>query len=223
MVPDAEVTVIGQQLFDHEISMSKSVGNVHAPGTLGSKLLLKAGATMMAACLFMGLVIAETVPEQFHDAARILSVRTNASENVSIPKQSFGPLPPGSGGPPVFRQGVNTLCMCNLSPQKVYMIIDAPANNEGQHWSAGGYWVWNRKPCDCISAAIFQRYTQEGGTIQCSFRREDTPLDVKIPCSGRSFTYLSTSELSGRYACSGSPPTCAYSGYCQKHECWQTY
>jgi len=214
--------VVGQQLAHHEVNLSNAVDNLHAPRTLHSKVLFKAGATMMAAGLVMGLVIAETVPKQFHDASRMLAAHTNSSENVSVPKQGFRPLPGSGTLPPTHRYGVNTLCMCNLSPIKLYMIIDAP-NSQGQRWRMGGRKIWNGSPCDCMSAATFQKYTQEGATIRCTFRRETEAHYTEIPCGGRSFTYLSTSELSGRYACSGTPPTCAYSGYCSGHECWQTY
>lgn len=200
------------------------VETVQAARILHHKLLCKAGATMMAICLVMGLVIAETAPEQFHDVSRMLSAHTNSSENASTPKLSFQPLP-GSGTlpPPVSIQGVNTLCMCNLSPQKVYMIIDAPAPREGYQWRAAGSWIWNARPCDCMSAATFQKYTREGGKIRCSFRRATDTHYKEYRCTGESYTYLSTSQFAGRYACSGSPPTCRYSGPCSGHACLQTY
>jgi len=215
--------MVGKKLADHEVILSKTVETVHAPRTLHGKLLFQAVATLMAACLVMGLVIAETVPEGLHDVSRMLSAHTNSSQNVSAPKLIFMPLPGFGTLPPVSTQGVNTLCMCNLSPMRVYMIIDAPAPAEGYHWRAGGDYVWNGRPCDCMSAATFQKYTREGGTIRCSFRRESDEHYTEHPCSGSSFTYQSTSRLSGRYAFSGSPPTCAYSGYCSGSACLRTY
>jgi len=146
---------------------------------------------------------------------------SDLSENMSDPQKFLRPLPPWGTLPPVIAplRKVGSLCMCNFAGVKVRQHVDGPSRVPGHiRWSASGEWVWNRNPCACIGTMIFQKYAQEGGELECGYVRE-TDMYRVIPCIGRGFIYLSTSTFSGRYACSGHPPTCRYFGVCRGYEC----
>jgi len=241
MISQAEHSTVGQEL-------PQSESNLDVPTHVSKMLFFKACVTLMSASLVMGLAVTTSLEsEQFHEAARVLSSHTNQSENVSNFRFGVGPpsgpisslptlgtigsLPAGSlptlgtigSLPAPSLSSVNTLCLCNWGP-RVQLIVNGRSRLQGNPWwSARGGWVGNPplRRCECFNSRIMQQYQQEGGELRCGYFRADAP-NTRISCSGRSFSYSSTSSLSGRYICSGSPPVCRNPGYCQGSACLQT-
>jgi hypothetical protein len=198
---------------------------------LHKKLLCKTGATLMTVCLTLGLIMSQSLPNQFHKGSRILSADDKPikvvpnpqswglprpTENVSNPKQ-FAPLPTFGTLPPRSYK-VNSLCTCNFSPNKLYMIARQAAKREGYTWSQGGAWVWRGQPCSCMPASNFRLRTAENAVIHCSFVYESDRRNV-IDCSGEEFVYSSASNLAGYYECNGNPTRCVNTGYCEGNVC----
>jgi len=160
-------------------------------------------------------------PGSFRDTienASPLGTPLQGPENAPSPKQHSA-LPPSGTLPPRSRT-VNTLCTCNFSPNKLYMVATQAAKQDGYIWRQGGGWVWSGQPCSCMPASNFRQRTAENAVIRCTFIYESDRRN-EIPCIGQEFVYSSTSDVAGYYQCNGNPTRCVSTGYCQGRTCTQ--
>jgi len=156
-------------------------------------------------------------PGSFRDTienASPLGTPLQGPENAPSPKQHSA-LPPSGTLPPRSRT-VNTLCTCNFSPNKLYMVATQAAKQDGYIWRQGGGWVWSGQPCSCMPASNFRQRTAENAVIRCTFIYESDRRN-EIPCIGQEFVYSSTSDVAGYYHCNGNPTRCVSAGYCQTY------
>jgi len=135
-----------------------------------------------------------------------------APENVSSPKQF---LPPSVTLPPRSRK-VSTLCTCNFSPNRLYIV--ATTTRDGYVLRQGGVSHLSGQQCSCMNAYNFRQRTAENAVIRCTFVYESDRRH-EIPCAGQEFVYSSTSDVAGYYQCNGNPTSCVSTGYCHGDPC----
>jgi len=220
MVLHAEDYVVRQELAEGEKGQSNAEVDLKVTRGVHKLVLVRACATLTAACLVMGLAFTTLEPDQFHEAARVLSASTSQTENRSSSR--FGKQP-SSGTIKLWRppssSSVSAICVCNWDQTQVRLAVGGLSKEPGNPWiNTWTAWLWRNNPCSCITATLRQ-YFPEGRELSCGYVRQDA-VNTAIPCRG--FTYSSTSLLTGQYECSGSPPTCSKQGFCQGNICWQT-
>jgi hypothetical protein len=218
MIPHTDDCSAGQTCAVGEENQSNAHIDLKVTRSAPKQVLVRACATLTAACLVMGLVFTTFEPDQFHDVTRVLSARVNQSENGSkILLGSIGVFRPG-----VYSR-VSSIRVCNkLDETPVRLVIVGKSKLQGNPYvKIGTAWVSVRHPCTSIPTETLESYFPYNTVLRCWYVAENA-VNNQIPCDGGDFYYSRYSLLSGEYDCGGSPPTCSKQGYCQGSICWQT-
>jgi len=216
MIPHTDDCSAGQTCAVGEENQSNAQIDLKVTRSAPKQVLVRACATLTAACLVMGLVFTTFEPDQLHDVTRVLSARVNQSENGSkILLGTIGVWRPDSK--------VSSIRVCNRWDETpVQLIIVARSILQGNPYvKIGTGWVSVTRPCTSIPTETLQSYFPENTVLRCWYVAQNA-VD-QIPCDGGDFSYSRHSLFSGHYDCGGSPPRCRKEGhYCQGSGCWPT-
>jgi len=215
MIPHTDECLAGQKLAEGDPSNAEV--DLKVTRGVQKQMLVRACATLTATCLVIGLALMTFESDPSHEAARVLSARTNQSEIGSNPQFENKLL----GSTQWTYATVNAICVCNkLDQRPVRLLIGGKSIHQGNPWvNIETTWVSIRDPCTCIPEATLRKYFSNDRRLQCSYVVQNF-VSFAIPCKGGGFIYSSTSIFSGQYDCGGSPPTCSKQAYCQGSTCW---